>query len=233
MENDSIFHVHTFRCKHAGDEADKLYVEKAIELGAKEIVFTDHCPFPGNPFSNRMGIEQLSEYIDAINTLKREYALDIAVKVGLEIEYLPMFHDFYKELHLARRVDIMMLGQHFYENADGSYSFFDVEKSREFVGLAKALEQGMQTGYFSVVAHPDRCFRRCKEWTKEMETVSKSIISMAQRHGVVLERNYSSMKRKKQYWSQFWELATGTEQVYGYDAHSVTEMEETWKQIHC
>lgn len=232
MGNSSIFHVHTFRCKHAGDEVDKLYVEKAIELGAEAIVFTDHSPFPGNPFGNRMDIEQLPEYIDTVNSLKQKYASDIVVNVGLEIEYLPKFREYYKELHLSERLDIMMLGQHFYENADGSYSFSDAEKSREFVGLGKALEQGMQTGYFSVVAHPNRCFRRCKEWTGEMEAVSKRIISMAQKHGVILERNYSSMKRKKQYWSQFWELATGVEQVYGYDAHSVTEMEETWKQIH-
>jgi len=50
----SIYHVHTHRCKHASDEDDKLYVEKAIELGAKEIVFTDHCPFPNTPFKNRV-----------------------------------------------------------------------------------------------------------------------------------------------------------------------------------
>lgn len=54
-------------------------------------------------------------------------------------------------------------------------------------------KQGMQTGYFSVVAHPGRCFRRCKEWTKEMEIVSKSIISTAQRHGVVLEETWKQI----------------------------------------
>lgn len=232
MENDSIFHVHTFRCKHAGDEEDKLYVEKAIELGASEIVFTDHSPFPGNLFGNRMDIEQLPEYIDTIKVLKQMYVSDIDVKVGLEIEYLPKFQEYYKELYLSGQLDVMMLGQHFYENADGSYSFLNSDKRREFVGLGEALVQGMQTGYFSVVAHPDRCFRRCKEWTEEMETVSNHIISVAQKHGVILERNYSSMKRKKQYWNQFWERAAEIMQVEGYDAHSVAEMEETWKQIH-
>lgn len=110
MKNNSIFHVHTFRCKHAGDETDKLYVEKAIELGAKEIVFTDHCPFPGNPFGNRMEIEQLPEYIDTVNSLKQKYASDIVVKVRLEIEYLPKFREYYKELYMSERLDVMMLG---------------------------------------------------------------------------------------------------------------------------
>ncbi len=31
-----IFHVHTNRCKHASDETDVDYVEKAICLGAEE-----------------------------------------------------------------------------------------------------------------------------------------------------------------------------------------------------
>ena len=49
IENE-IFHVHTWRCGHAGEEQDYEYVEKAIALGVKRIVFTDHCPFPGDFF---------------------------------------------------------------------------------------------------------------------------------------------------------------------------------------
>ena len=61
-----LFHIHTHRCKHASSEADVEYVEKAIELGARKIVFTDHAPFPDNPFGNRMDIEELPEYIDCL-----------------------------------------------------------------------------------------------------------------------------------------------------------------------
>ena len=49
-----IFHVHTFRCKHGSDENDEAYIRTALSLGAEKITFTDHCPFPGNPFKNRM-----------------------------------------------------------------------------------------------------------------------------------------------------------------------------------
>ncbi|MGB4657683.1 MAG: PHP domain-containing protein [Mobilitalea sp.] len=43
------FHVHTSRCKHASDDTDKDYIEAALRMGASKIVFTDHCPFPGDP----------------------------------------------------------------------------------------------------------------------------------------------------------------------------------------
>lgn len=32
-----VFHVHTWRCKHAGDECDREYVDRAVMLGADRI----------------------------------------------------------------------------------------------------------------------------------------------------------------------------------------------------
>ena len=61
-----IFHVHTFRCGHAEDISDKKYIEKAIELGATGIWFTDHAPFPGDPFGNRMKYSELEEYVSTL-----------------------------------------------------------------------------------------------------------------------------------------------------------------------
>ena len=72
-EENEIFHIHTFRCKHAEQVRDEAYVTKAIELGAKRIVFTDHAPFPGDIFKNRMSIGELPEYIHAVNEIREKY----------------------------------------------------------------------------------------------------------------------------------------------------------------
>ena len=88
-----VFHVHTYRCKHASDEDDEAYVRAAVDLGAKRIVFTDHAPFPGNPFGHRMQYEELSEYISSLLILKDKYAAIIEIMVGLEIEYFPSFEE--------------------------------------------------------------------------------------------------------------------------------------------
>ena len=50
----NIFHIHSFRCGHAENIPDNYYIMKAIELKADEIWFTDHSPFPNNPFGARM-----------------------------------------------------------------------------------------------------------------------------------------------------------------------------------
>lgn len=83
-----LFHVHTRRCKHAEEIDDEVYVKRAIELGAARIVFTDHTPFPGNPFRNRMDYEELPEYVATLKGLKQKYQNQIEILCGLEVEYL-------------------------------------------------------------------------------------------------------------------------------------------------
>lgn len=225
IENE-IFHVHTKRCKHAGEDEDYRYVEAAINLRADRIVFTDHAPFPGNPFGNRMDIEELPEYVASMEALKREYAGQIEVRFGLEIEYLPSFASYYRELYDSKEFDLLMLGQHFYENEDGSYSFRNEDKSEEFKGLSAAIVQGIETGLFDVVAHPDRIYRRCKTWNSDMMGACYDMINAASKQQVLLEKNYSSQRRKNQYWPPFWVRAAGKPMLTGYDAHSVEEMNE-------
>ena len=114
-----IFHVHTYRCKHASEELDEEYIKTALSFGAEKITFTDHCPFPENPFGNRMDMEQLSEYIDSLNHLKEKYQEQIKIEIGLEVEFLPSMIKFYEELkHL--NLNPLIIGQHFYQHPDGS-----------------------------------------------------------------------------------------------------------------
>lgn len=228
MKEKELFHIHTYRCKHAGNEKEESYIKRAIELGASRITFTDHAPFPDNPFGNRMNIECLQEYINTSKTLRNEFKKDIDIKIGLEIEYFPSFSDYYKWLYETGDFDVLMLGQHMYECESGEYSFLldkDVLKREEAKGLGNAIITGMMTGYFDVVAHPDRIFRKCESWNLNMEELSKDIIKVAIENKVVLEKNISSMNKKNQYWNEFWELVPNyVEVITGLDAHSVAEL---------
>ena len=226
-----LFHIHTFRCGHASDEADERYVLKAIELGANKITFTDHSPFPGNPFGNRMDIERLDEYLSSLWSLKEKYKSQIEVEVGLEVEWLPSFDSFYRELKANPKIQVMLLGQHFFEHENGEPSFMDEgeEKKKEAAGCMEAMTKAIDTGLFDVIAHPDRCFRRRKSWTSDMESLSAKLIDKAALKGVPLELNMSSYKhrRSKYFWKEFWALAEerGAKTIVGLDAHSTEEMQ--------
>ena len=233
LENSrEIFHVHTYRCKHASDEKDEAYIKKAIQLGATKITFTDHAPFPNNPFGNRMQIEELSEYVCTLKTLKEKYKTDIKIDIGLEIEYLPSFCDYYKQLYQSKEFDILMIGQHFYEYSEEKYSFSlnnEILRYEEALGLGTAIIEGMKSGFFQVVAHPDRIFRKCDCWNDTMKNLSYDIVKIAKENNVILERNLSSMKKENQYWKEFWEIAS-CPQIVGIDAHSVNEL-DLWLEV--
>lgn len=225
MDNKYVFHVHTHRCGHASDEADEDYIKKAIELGAISITFTDHAPFPGNPFTGRMDYSQLDEYISSLKALKLKYKGIIDVCIGLEIEYLPSYKGYYEELKANDDIELLLLGQHHYELEKGKYSFELDDKSDEHIGLIEAMIDGIDTGYFDVIAHPDRAFRRIEQWNDKMSRLSEELINTAIINNIYLEKNYSSMRKNKNYWEEFWRLVPDKAYiVYGCDAHSTKEL---------
>lgn len=220
-----MFHIHTYRCGHASKDRENVYIDKAIELGAKEIVFTDHAPFPGDTFQNRMKFSQLPEYVNTLKELKEQYAGIIEVKIGLEIEYLPSYYSYYEDLDSSGDFDMLMIGQHFYERSDGSYSFENRDKLLEAEGCGNAIIEGMRTGFFQYVAHPDRIFRYYETWDATASVIADKIWKSAAENGVMLEKNIGSMDRKKQYWPEFWQRRLPEANVIsGMDAHSVKQM---------
>jgi histidinol-phosphatase (PHP family) len=227
--DNTAFHIHTYRCGHASDENEEEYIKRAIFLKMDRIVFTDHGPFPGNPFYGRMKYEELGDYINTLKQLKEKYEGIIDVKCGLEIEYFPMYDSYYEELLVMDNLDGIILGQHMYALGDGRYSFsLQAEELDEYEaeGLAEAVISGINKNYFKVVAHPDRCFRRKAIWTKHMEFLGKQIIEAALKHDIPLERNISSMRVKHHYWKEFWDMTTSEIKfLYGLDAHCTEKLE--------
>ena len=226
-----LFHVHTYRCGHAEEVEDEAYIKRAIELNTRSIWFSDHAPFPGNPFGSRMGIEQLEEYLTTLCVLKERYKGVIDVHTGLETEYFPSFdkEGYYKKLKADERMDFLLLGQHMAETGDKEYSFsWDKErlKKEEYLVLGNAVIDGIKSGYFDAVAHPDRVFRRLKGWTPEAEEMANRIVKAAKEHNIPLEMNLYSMRQKNLYRPEFWELAEGCDRIIGLDAHSVEELNQ-------
>ena len=229
LKEKSAFHIHTYRCGHAGEHADKEYIERAIELGYEQIVFTDHAPFPGDVFGHRMSITSLEEYINSLHSLADTYKKDIEILAGLEIEYIPSFRKYIYELYSNEALDILILGQHMSEIDTGrySYSLSEQELKNEYVMLGEAMIQGVETGMFDVIAHPDRIFRRCREWTVDMQNMAERIIDAAKRKDIALELNISSKEKDWQYLERFWDVAKALNYnniVIGLDAHSPQEI---------
>lgn len=233
--NKAMFHVHTFRCGHAEDVPDECYIQKAINMGASDIWFTDHAPFPNDPFGHRMPYSQLDEYVQTLSELKKKYH-EITIHIGLETEYIPSYDKkgYYEQLLKIPEIEMLLLGQHIAEIADEppKYSFSETEeflRENEYKLLGNAMIQGIKTGYFDFIAHPDRIFRKCSEWNDETEKISLEIINAAMSMNIPLEMNLSSLEKPENYKAEFWRLVPNdAKRVIGLDAHSLAEFEKRY-----
>ena len=153
------YHTHTKRCQHAIGE-DKQYIENAIIGGLKILGFSDHCPwiYTNDYVSNtRMLPTQLDEYFTSMDKLKKEYSEDIKIYVGFEAEYIPEQMEAQNKLFEGYPIDYMILGEHFVSAEPSTYMGFPSQDEFYLKSYVDMVIQGMDTGKYSYVAHPDLC----------------------------------------------------------------------------
>ena len=224
------YHTHTWRCKHAKG-TDEEYILAAIEGGFSAIGFSDHGPFPyGDGYSSpvRMELSQLEEYFESLTALKAKYSESIAVHIGFEYEYLPPYMDFIREMSTHPLVEYLILGSHREEDdRTGSY-FGNAATEPEILRYEKNTLQGMNSGVYTYLAHPDLFLCSYPVFDRAAEQVSRHICREAKALSMPLEYNlYGVLKIRDGvkgigYPSQsFWEIAAdeGCTAIIGVDAH--------------
>ncbi|MBQ0059839.1 MAG: PHP domain-containing protein [Lachnospiraceae bacterium] len=221
-----VNHIHTMRCGHASG-TDRELIEACMKIGAKKMLISDHGPFPDDCFHHQMRMKELDEYVSTWTDLKKEYASDIEIHLGLEMEYFPKYDQHYRYLNSIKELDAgLLLGQHMF--FDGSRYSLDYTSDewgkKECQGLGDAMVDGINSGYFSRVAHPDRIFRHRKPWDDLCARYSKQIIYSAMDRGMMLEKNISSMKMGV-IRQEFWALVPTSAVTYiAADAHCLRDI---------
>lgn len=191
------YHTHTCRCNHADGE-EKDYVLSAIENNISILGFSDHGPFKDKKYDLRMDFEELEDYILAVNNLKEQYKDKITIKSGLEIEYFKDKISYYKELLKNYKLDYLVLGQHFYKNENNKYiNTYFIEDSSEFLNYANVVIEGMKTGFFKILAHPDVIFINDIAWDNNCDKFCDLIITAAKENDFILEFNANGIRRGK------------------------------------
>ena len=190
------YHTHTKRCMHAnGTDAD--YVKAALDAGLDVLGFSDHGPFPDNRFDFRMPYADLDEYLTCIDALRPTVSFPILK--GLEIEYCPDSLDYYSFLFKEKKLDYLLLGQHYYQDDDGSYisAFSTPEKigTRGYIKYARSVKEALETGYFPILAHPDVFFNNPYSWDDNCEEACDIILNAAIQTGTVLELNANGIRK--------------------------------------
>lgn len=230
------FHTHTSRCGHAyGNDED--FVKAALEIKLETLGFSDHVFLKGviQP-RTRGSFDELEGYISSINYLKKKYENKINILLGFECEYCKKFLNYYKSLLLVNEFDYLILGQHF------DFDQEEVKYIRKYAGdplvlsrYADQLEEGVKTGLFLYVAHPDLYVIGNTVFDETCVEVAHKICKMAEKYQIPLELNahaYTSWESKRGCLvypcDDFWKIASlyDIEVVVGYDSHRPEEFKE-------
>lgn len=222
-------HAHTWRCHHATG-TEREYVEEAIKKGLKCLGFSDHAPyvFEGDYYSTfRMLPSQLDDYVQTILDLRDEYKNDIELHVGLEAEYYPRFFEGFLRLIEPYPIEYLLQGQHFLHNEMDMkvHSTMTTDDESLLALLVNQTSEGLKTGKFAYVAHPDlmNFVGPDDVYEKHMRRLCEN----ARAAGVPLEINLLGIRSHRAYpRERFWQLVgeVGNDVVLGGDAHATCDV---------
>jgi histidinol-phosphatase (PHP family) len=218
------YHTHTPRCGHATGTED-AYVRCALEAGLQLLGFSDHTPYPfpqGHHSHFRMRVAALCEYAETVGALRKAYAGQIEMHLGVEAEYYPKFFPELVSILKDHGVEYMLLGQHFlYNEVEGIGSIGPYSDEKMLHQYCNQVIEAMHTGLFTYFAHPDLIHFIGDE--KIFRHHMRDICREANSCGMPLEFNLLGLAGGRHYPTRaFWELAAeeGCVCVLGRDAHS-------------
>lgn len=216
------YHTHTVRCGH-GKGTEEEYVKAAMEGGVQILGFSEHCTYlmhPGATEKPHLDREGLVQYARNVKELKEKYKKDIELHLGIEAEYYP---DTHKELCSVLRdqgVEYLLLGQHFLDSPTGQRTRNEIYDPKILEHYCDQIIEGMQTGTFSYVAHPD-CILFLGD-RNLLKAQLRRICVEAKSCNLPLEINLLGIHKNKHYpCKEFFELLAeeGNTVIFGADAH--------------
>jgi histidinol-phosphatase (PHP family) len=156
----SDYHMHTPLCGHAIGEPEE-YVKQAIKLGLKEIGFSDHAPMVHKPMPGiTMTFDELPQYHEMIEDVRKKYASRISVKIALESDFIAGFESKTKAIIDSYPYDYIIGSVHFIDDWA-----FDDPATREYwkkhdvnevyLKYYALLRQSAKTGFFQIIGHCD------------------------------------------------------------------------------
>lgn len=156
------YHLHTSRCCHAiGTPEEYLAEAEAKEI--TEIGFADHFPLGLLGYSPRdqvtMNPDELADYLRQVEDLKN-LSSKVAVKTGIEVDYLPGTEDKLKGLLEQYSFDYVIGSIHFLGDWDFTHPVYAEDYQnrdlnqiyRNYFGLVRSL---CLCGLFDIIGHID------------------------------------------------------------------------------
>jgi len=192
--------MHTPLCGHASGEP-QAYAARAIELGLAEIGFSDHAPlFSHKDPTITMDHSQLSIYQHMIESVRAEFSDELAVKVGIETDYMSGYEDRTRAMLASYPYDYVIGSIHFIEK----WGFDDPIQLKEwdkrdvnhvYREYFKLLRKSALSRMFDILGHVDLVKKFDFHPTEDMRDEIEENARVFKKTGVVVEINTSGLRK--------------------------------------
>jgi histidinol-phosphatase (PHP family) len=228
------YHMHTPLCLHAVGEPTELAAQ-AERIGLREIGFSDHNPMPKDGFDDwRMLASDLPAYVAKVEQARREHP-NLTIKLAMEVDYLPGYEGWIKELAARYPWDYFIGAVHYVSESWALDNPMKLSEWRQrdpmevWTAYFERLTMAAESGLFDIIAHADLCKKFCFYPKEDCTHLFEKFLSAAKASGVAMELNTAGLRKdcKEIYPSaQIVKLAfqKGVPITFASDAHAPTEV---------
>ena len=183
------YHIHTSFSD--GRDTPEASIRAAVRMGFREIGFSDHLHPVGKPLDWYMNHDRLPEYCDEIIRLGKEHR-DIAVRLGIEIDYIPGMEKKTAEFIDAYPFDYVIGSVHYLgvETVDLGPEFYigrDIDMIYE--NYFNLVCEAASAGLFDIIGHPDLVRIHRFKPDKDISFLYRMMAAAFDDHDVAFELN--------------------------------------------
>ncbi|HUU49401.1 MAG TPA: histidinol-phosphatase HisJ [Nitrospinota bacterium] len=192
------YHIHTIFCGHAtGDFED--YVQKAIDLGFKEIGFADHFPLLRHwePEITMLS-EELPVYVGKVLEINNRFK-EIEIKLGIEVDYIPECIEETQKILEKYPFDYVYCSLHYigdwgFDNPAYKESWEKENITEIYQEYYRLLREAVSTGLFDIIAHLDLVKKFGYRPEKNIFHEIKRVINTIKKEKMAIEINTSGLR---------------------------------------
>ncbi len=197
------YHLHTPFCGHAKGEMED-YLREALKKNIKEIGFAGH--FPLLHLKDRQMIEHLSIpeerfpfYVEKVLSLREKFP-QLTIRLGCEVDFVPGYERKIEKILVSFPFDYVMLSVHFIGDFLFDHpAYLEEWKGKDIFSIYqqyfKLLKEGIKTGLFDVLAHPDLIKKFGFRPSQDLSPFYEEIAHLLKEKNMASEVNTSGLRR--------------------------------------
>ena len=192
--------MHTPLCRHAVGDPVALAAQ-AVKLGFTEIGFSDHSPMPRDDFDDwRMKAVELDSYVEKVNQARQAFP-QLAIKLALEVDYLPGQEGWIKELSGRHEWDYLIGAVHYVSESWALDNPHQLSKWKNRDPLEvwtvyyDRLTMSAESGLFDILAHVDLCKKFCIYPREDVTPLFSKFLDAAKVSNVAIELNTAGLRK--------------------------------------